>query len=402
MRHALTLLHRTLGLALAGFLALAGGTGAVIALYHELDEGLNPHLYETPARGAPLGADALVARVEGAEPAARVAGLPLDARPGRAAVVRVVPRDAAAPSLAYDELFVDPVSGAIVGRRLWGACCFAREQLVPFLYSLHYSLHLPERAGVLVMGCVGVAWALDCFVALALTFPRGAGAWRRWLRGFRVEVRASRFRLWRDVHQATGLWLWGLLLALAVSGVALSLRDELFRPAVALFSPLSPSAAESARQMELPSAPRALAFGDAVAAARRLARERGWPTEPVYAFHSPELGGFGVGFVRPGEDAAVGLGASWITLSDRDLRLVSADVVGTGTLGDAFVRLQFPLHSGHLLGLPGRIAISVLGIATAVLSATGVYVWAVKRAARRSRRAAGLSAASPRSAPRSS
>jgi uncharacterized iron-regulated membrane protein len=174
-----------------------------------------------------------------------------------------------------------------------------------------------------------------------------------------------------------------------VSGVALSLRDEVFRPVVSLFSPLAPTALERAEQLGLAPGPRALPFGAAVDAARRIARERGWPAEPVYAFHSPEIGAFGVGMVRPGQDAEVGIGASWVYVGDRTLQLVSADVVGEGSAGDLFDQLQFPLHSGHLLGLPGRIAISLLGVATAVLAATGVYVWAVKRAARRAARGEG-------------
>lgn len=398
MRAQLVLLHRWVGLGLAGFLLLAGLTGSVIALYHELDEGVNPHLYRAPGAGVPLAPDELVARVERAEPKARVSGLPLEREPSRSVVMRVEPRDPGA-ALAFSELFVDPTDGAIVGRRLWGECCFARERLVPFLYSLHYSLHLPERAGTIAMGLVALAWALDCFVALALTLPRGGSFWRRWRRAFRVELRASRFRLWRDVHQASGLWLWGLLLLLAVSGVALSLRDEVFRPAVSLFSQLSPTALKRARAMQLAPGPRALDYGDAIDEARRVARARGWPAEPVYAFHWAEIGAFGVGVVRPGQDPEVGMGASWIYLSDRDLRFVSADVTGEGSAGDVFAQLQFPLHSGHLLGLPGRVAISLLGLATAALSATGVYVWAVKRAARRCARAGAAPAAalSPRS-----
>jgi uncharacterized iron-regulated membrane protein len=386
MRAVLAVLHRWIGLALAGFLFVAGTTGSVIALYHELDEGLNPQLYLAPGRGEVIGPSELVARVERALPQARVSGLPLDLAAGHAAVLRVAPRSGAVggaeSTLGFDELFVDPVDGTLLGRRLWGECCFSRERIIPFLYSLHYSLHLPERAGMITMGCVALAWSFDCFVALALTLPRGDGFWRRWRRAFRVERGASRYRLWHDVHQASGLWLWPLLLALALSGVALSLRDEVFRPFVGLFSTLSPTPLERALELDRSPGNAALDFSAAIDRSREIALARGWPAQPVYAFHWAEVGGYGVGFVRPGDDPEVGLGASWIYLDDRDGRFVSADVVGEGSAGDAFTRLQFPLHSGHVFGLPGRIAVSLLGAATALLSATGVYVWAVKRAAR--------------------
>jgi uncharacterized iron-regulated membrane protein len=41
------------------------------------------------------------------------------------------------------------------------------------------------------------------------------------------------------------------------------------------------------------------------------------------------------------------------------------------------------LHSGRIFGRAGRIAITLLGLAIATLSATGVMIWARKRAARR-------------------
>lgn len=54
----------------------------------------------------------------------------------------------------------------------------------------------------------------------------------------------------------------------------------------------------------------------------------------------------------------------------------------TGTAADLFIQAQFPLHSGRILGTPGRILISFMGLATAALSVTGVVIWYRKRRAR--------------------
>lgn len=53
-----------------------------------------------------------------------------------------------------------------------------------------------------------------------------------------------------------------------------------------------------------------------------------------------------------------------------------------GTAADVFVQIQFPLHSGRILGLPGRILISIMGLVVALLSVTGVYIWLKKSKAR--------------------
>jgi uncharacterized iron-regulated membrane protein len=46
------------------------------------------------------------------------------------------------------------------------------------------------------------------------------------------------------------------------------------------------------------------------------------------------------------------------------------------------VQAQFPLHSGRIVGLPGRILISIMGLVVAALSVTGVVIWWRKRRAR--------------------
>lgn len=54
-----------------------------------------------------------------------------------------------------------------------------------------------------------------------------------------------------------------------------------------------------------------------------------------------------------------------------------------GTAADVFVQLQLPLHSGRILGMPGRIMMSVMGLMVVMLSVTGIVIWERKRRARR-------------------
>src|SRR5439155_125267 len=58
------------------------------------------------------------------------------------------------------------------------------------------------------------------------------------------------------------------------------------------------------------------------------------------------------------------------------------DGVELGTAADIFVQAQFPLHSGRIVGLFGRILISIMGLVVAALSVTGVVIWWRKRRAR--------------------
>jgi uncharacterized iron-regulated membrane protein len=72
-------------------------------------------------------------------------------------------------------------------------------------------------------------------------------------------------------------------------------------------------------------------------------------------------------------------------------KLLGKTIPGKGTAGDIFMQVQFPLHSGRILGLGGRILITAMGLAVAVLSATGLLIWLKKlNARRRSAQNAGL------------
>lgn len=385
IRAVLVRLHRYAGLATALFLVVAGLTGSVIAFSGELDAWLNPKLYRAQSQGTPLGPDELARRIERALPDAYVSYIARDNAPGETVLVNVEGRGG--KELGYGQVFTDPVTGHIQGTREWGACCFSREHVIPFLYLTHYSLSVPGTWGVLVMGVVSLVWMLDCFVGFALTLPR-AGPWMvKWKPSWLVKPGASAHRFTVDIHRAAGLWLWLALFAVAMSGVALNLPDQVFRPMVSAFSPLKPSALQiAARRQRTHPLPASLSFADAVIAAQRHMGR----TLPVFGLlHYPEYGAYGVGLREANLDGRDGLGANWIYLDDRTGRILTADIIGQGSAGDVFLQWQFPLHSGRIIGLPGRILIAICGLAVAMLSVTGILIWLKKhRAAKLHRRRA--------------
>jgi uncharacterized iron-regulated membrane protein len=112
-------------------------------------------------------------------------------------------------------------------------------------------------------------------------------------------------------------------------------------------------------------------------------RHRGWEQPAGDVFYSPEFGIYGVQFFKP-EDGhgAGGVGHRALFLDGKDGRLLGDRQPWVGTAADIFVQAQFPLHSGRILGLPGRILISIMGLIVAMLSVTGIVIWAKKRRAR--------------------
>ncbi|WP_321872555.1 PepSY-associated TM helix domain-containing protein [Burkholderia ubonensis] len=405
LRPWLVRMHRWLGLATALFLFVAGLTGAVIAWDHELDAWLNPAFYDARSGGAPLSSISpleLANRIEAADPRVQVTYLPLGVEPGRTLVVGVQPRIDRATGqpypLDFNQIAVDPATGAVQARRQWGALSLARLELIPFLYRLHYTLHLPVRGGIdlgtWLMGLVGIAWCVDSVIALWLAFP----SLKSWRKSFAFRVKRGGYPLVFDLHRSGGVWVWGLLAVVAVTSVSMNLGNEVVRPLVARLSPLA--ATPFTNPERFPPAPAGsapLSRERIVAIARDAARGDGIAAPAGGLFFASAMNVYAIGYFAPGNDHGdVGLGNPWLYWDAATGRRVAAVVPGRGSAGDVFMHAQFPLHSGRIAGVAGRVLVSALGVMIAMLSATGICIWLKKRMARARAASGGRAAAAPR------
>jgi uncharacterized iron-regulated membrane protein len=411
IRQLLVIAHRWVGLTIAAFLFVSGLTGAVISWDHELDETLNAHLTHVDSHGAFIPSLELAAAIESRDPRAYVTFVPLSANPGDALVFgvdsRIDPSTGERYHIGYNEVFVDPVTGEELGRRDWGAPWpVTRENFVSFLYVLHYSWHIPEirnidEWGFWLLGTVALLWCLDCFVGFFLTLPprrrstpaldeRRHGSavrswWNRWSHAWKVRWRAGPTRLSFDLHRAFSLWTWAMLFIIAFTGFSLNLYTEIFYPLMSKVSSVtdSPFDRREAVDEDDPIMPR-VSYEQLVASAAAEGAARGWPEPPGSAFYSSEYGIHNVEFFYPGEDHGTdGVSPKTLYFDGVDGNLLGDSQPWEGTAADVFVQAQFPLHSGRILGLPGRILVSVMGLVIAMLSVTGVIIWARKRASRR-------------------
>jgi uncharacterized iron-regulated membrane protein len=402
-RRLLVTLHRWFGLTAAVFLFISGATGAVISWDHELDAWLNPDMYVARTVGEPLPGLEIVRRIESADPRVRVNYIPLVAEPGETVIAyvdaRIDPVTGKPFEPGYNQVAVDPVSGALQGRREWGAVSLSRHDLLPFLYKLHYSMHLPDlggyEVGTLFMGVIAVAWVFDTLIALWISFP----GWKAWRRSFAFRWSAGGHKLVFDLHRSGGVWLFLLVLVIAVTSVSMNLNAQVVRPLVGLLSPLADSPFASRRAIEPGHevAPK-VSVASALALASAEARRRGWSAPTGGLLVTPSFGVYGVGFFDAGhEHGDGGLGNPWLYIDMQTGALVGADVPGTGSAGDIFLQSMFPLHSGRIIGVTGRVIMTFMGLMVAVFSATGVLIWARKRRARvHAQRVARAPAAAPR------
>ncbi|MET3116083.1 putative iron-regulated membrane protein [Undibacterium sp. GrIS 1.8] len=393
MRPLFVLLHRWFGLAVAIFLFISGLTGAFISWDHELDALLNPQLFHARSAEKNDGAKMLSGlelanRVEAGDPAIWVTYVLNEAEPGHTVQMsvegKINPVTGKPYELGFNQIAVDPVSGEIQGKRQWGEISLSRENLLPFLYKLHYTMHIPNvggiELGIWLMGIIGMVWVLDCFIALYLSFPN----WRSWRKSLAFRCRQGGHKLNFDLHRSGGVWVWLLLLVLAITSVSMNLNSQVVRPLVQLFSPLSGDVFAT-RVPQAPDRPvlPVLSREQVMQLAQTEAQQRGWTLPAGGVFYSPAFGVYGVGFFEAGNDHGDGgLGNAWLYFDGSDGHSAGARIPGSGSAGDIFLQAQFPLHSGRILGLSGRIFISIMGLVVAMLSVTGVLIWIKKRRAR--------------------
>lgn len=410
MRSSLLLIHRWLGLASAVFLLLTGLTGAIISWDHELDALLNPAWMHSDSAGVQLSSLGLAKQVAERYPQVQVSSIPLAVEPGHTLAIGVRPLPNPPNGLepvTFNQVFLDPVTGQELGKREWGAVWpVDRTNAVSFLYKLHYSLHLPEmwgidRWGIWLMGGVAIIWLIDSFVGFYLTLPksshtpktmlhkaqrntRHASFWQRWWPAWKMRWNSSRHKRYFDMHRAFGLWTWLLLIVLAFSALALNLRREVFMPVMkAAFSLTSTPSDMRPRLPAAQQLPPKVDYDTVLALAIKDARAQGWAEPAGRISYSAAYQLFNVDFYYPEADHGVaGAGHKRLYYDGLDAHYVGKRIPWEGTVGDVIVQAQFPLHSGRILGLPGRILISVMGIVVAMLSITGVYVWWKKRRAR--------------------
>jgi uncharacterized iron-regulated membrane protein len=357
---------------------------------------------DAPGRGAFLDPLVLADKLAADEPHSYVTYVPLHPEEGHSLAFGVEPRyDPETEALyetGYNQVFVDPVTGEVRGKREWGAAWpITTETFVSFMYVLHYSLHIPEMWGIArwgewLMGGIALLWTLDCFVGFYLTLPirkrtaaRIGSWWSRWKPAWKIKTTGSAYRINFDLHRAVSLWTWVLLFVLALSAVSLNLYAEVARPIVSALSSFTPTPYDT-----LPMLPHnamlepKVTYAQVLANGRAEAARRGFTLPAGDIFYSPDFGVFGVRFFDPGDEHGDGirLGNAVLYFDSEDGRYIGDWIPWRGTAGDLFLQMQFPVHSGRIFGIPGRIIISAMGLGVAMLSVTGVVIWLRKRRAR--------------------
>jgi len=218
-RRLLFQFHMWIGLILGLLLALLGLSGSVLVYDDAIADFLAP-VPQALANGEalPLGKIADVARGVAGRGAMQIS---LPREKGEAISVRVAQSrvgegtdrgTAEGPRASAMQVFIDPVSGQVLGSR--------KAQLPPLLTFAH-QLHgnfLMGREGRAFVGWLGVAMLILGATGLVLWWPKRG----QWKYAFFVRRTAQGLRFHRELHAATGIWIFVVFMAVSFSGVVLA------------------------------------------------------------------------------------------------------------------------------------------------------------------------------------
>lgn len=369
-------LHKWVGLLLGAWIAVLGVTGSILVFHEEIEAALNPGLFTV----APPSANASFASTDAVIRAAYAAA-PDHAMMGFSTYPSGPTHTYAFSFMAHHpdgstqdvRVFVDPYTARVAGTRVDKAAdALMPSYFIPFVFSLHFACLLPMTIGGPLVGYATLVWLAATIAGLALWWPPA----RKWRRALTIKRGASPIRLVFDIHQASAVYTYAVMLALIVSGLSFNLSEE-FRAVVKWASP-----GTSDGLMPASSAPR---DGAMVSLAQAF---------DIANRHTP--GGRINWFIPAGNDDSVHLVCKIKLpsinpfIDERCFQMAAfggsilkvIDVT-SGTNGDAFLAWQPQLHSGRAFGWVGRILVFVAGLACPVLFVTGAMRWSHKRTARR-------------------
>ncbi|AOZ07373.1 PepSY-associated TM helix domain-containing protein [Cupriavidus malaysiensis] len=382
LRTVLQKIHLYLGLSFGLVFVLLGLTGTVIAWRDELDAVLNPELLRASAPAAgpvtPAQAEAVAARLA-ADPRygkPRLLMLPDGPSGVFVASYAVKGADGAVPGRSR-QVMVDPATLAIQGERIWGQPGLSRPLLMPTLFHLHRYL-LAGETGKTITGITGMLMLLTTLGGLLLWLPKLR--WGALRQALTIRHGGSWSRFNYSLHRAGGVFVAPIVLVVAFSGWYLNL-PKWVTPLVGAVMTVTPPGAKPLSAPAVDGADGAVPLGIGQAMAAALAA---FPQARVTRVSPPRKpdDAYEVRLRQPGE-VRQGGGSTRVWIDARRGTVLRLRDPLRAPAGDTLLNWLYPLHTGEAFGLPGRILITVFGLAPLAFAVTGLLIWLKRRRGQR-------------------
>ena len=353
VRHALFTVHMWVGLILGILLAVLGLSGSLLVYDETISDWISPPpRAATAGQPLPLSMITGIARDAAAGQGVEVGGMQILVPQNKtdAVVVRfngISPMgyQPARNAPAGLQMYIDPVSGEVLGSR-----AFAQAGLVTFMHRLHGNFLMSREFGRPIVGWLGVAMCLLGLSGLVLWWPKRG----QWKYAFKVRRTASGLRFHRELHAATGIWIFLIFMAVSFSGVVISWPRTLG---------LNAPGAQQVPEVE-PQQGKTLGATEAVIAAAAAV--------PDIKLRSITLPG------RPDRPVTVNYLSNGAINAQLLLDPYSGKVLLKRDNSERFLAWMRPVHDGSL-GAVWKFLVFLSGLVPTLFVVTGLVMWWKKR-----------------------
>lgn len=406
---------------MAAFLIMAGLTGSLLAFHKEIDDAINHRLTSVRVEESTLLPIAsLHDNVVQNYPQYSFSSLPIAIEADKSVVFFVDrSRDKSQAKPLFQEVHVNPYSGEIIGTRDKDA--WQWQNVMWKVFWLHRELLLGD-IGKLVLGIVVLVWTLNCFIGFYLTLPRPtkksrnsakkrASVLKRWLPAWRIRTKTNTFKLNYDLHQAFGLWLWLIFFVIAWSSVGFNLK-QVYQPVMKATIGLEAKGkdkdkkADKAKNLAQKQSEDEQALSKAMPNdAKNFAVTKANSIDYLSQQATIASKNYGAVFQKPlgirwdseeqvwqlrfktDKDAGQKGGASSISVDAKSGAVVRTHFGDESTAAQKTDQWLSALHMGHIGDGVGhllyQIFLAITGVALAIASVTGVYLWLKGRKSRK-------------------
>ena len=235
------------------------------------------------------------------------------------------------------------------------------------LYIFHTSL-FAGATGRIFLGLSGVLLLTTIIFGLQLAWPP-RGRWRRWLW---PTAQAQSAMTWFTWHRAVGLWFAAPAIVFVSAGAILGLIE-----------PIDDLLGVSTKAPAIPRTVERTAISPSKAIEIALAQYPG-SRFAVLEMPAPRAPWYRIRVRAPGEPRRV-FGTTAVYVSAADGAVLADYDARTAPLATQFAMDTFPVHTGEIAGLGGRVLSMANGIWLMTMAGLGLTLWWTRRTQRRPR-----------------
>lgn len=266
----------------------------------------------------------------------------------------------------YYSVYIDPYSGKVL------QTVNLNEGFFRFILDGHYYLWLPHEIGQTICASATLIFLFMVISGLILWWPKNKKAakqrfWFRWKEGIKWKRKNY------DLHNITGFYVMSIALIFALTGLVWGFQWF-------AYSYYTVSGGEKSLVYEDPASKKQIGLATIEQSLDKvwLLMQQQYPDADYIEVHPPETDSASIA-----ANANLEAGTYWktdyryfdqYTLEEKEVNHIYGKLKNAKA-SDKLMRMNYDIHTGAIMGLPGKIFAFLISLLIASLPITGFLIW---------------------------